>query len=354
MRVLIDICHPAQIHFFKHLIARLQNRGDEVLVTARDKDVVKPLLSLCNAQYELLTTASSGLFGLGREFLIRNWRLSRIVGRFRPDIMMAESGAIIGLVGALRRVPRIVLEFSEHAKLQRALGLPFATRILTGTGYQSVHGRRHRKFKGIWVSAYLCPERFQANASILGSAGVDPGSRYTLIRTVSWNAAHDVGHGDASQEGLRRVVNHLQKYGRVFLVPEGDLPNWAEECRLPVDAKDVHHLLAFASLYLGEGGTMAAEAAVLGVPTIYTGIRTGFLDALQSRYRLIEYAESLDGALPKADDLLSNPRWREEWADRRNTLLDESEDIVAFLENSIDEVMDGNSTRSKVSVFSAM
>lgn len=339
MRILFDICHPAQIHFFKHLMARLQKRGDDVLVTARDKDVVKPLLGLCNAPCEVLTAASSGVLGLGKELLMRNWRLNRIVGRFRPDIMIAESGVIIGPVGALRRVPRIVLEFSEHAKLQRVLGLPFATRVLTGTGYKSDHGQRHRRFKGIWVSAYLCPERFKADASILRAAGVELDSRYSVIRTVSWNAAHDAGHGGVSEEGLRRVVDHLKQYGRVFLVSEENHPDWAKEFRLPVDSKDIHHLLAFASLYLGEGGTMAAEAAVLGVPTIYTGIRTGYLDALQGEYRLVNYADSLEDALPMVDDLLCNPGSKEQWSARQKVLLDESEDIVDFLEKSIDEVL---------------
>ena len=38
MRVLFDLKHPAQVHFFKHAIAAFQESGDEVLITARDKD----------------------------------------------------------------------------------------------------------------------------------------------------------------------------------------------------------------------------------------------------------------------------------------------------------------------------
>jgi len=33
---------------------------------------------------------------------------------------------------------------------------------------------------------------------------------------------------------------------------------------------EFHHILAFSKLYIGSGATIAAEAAVLGVPSIYT------------------------------------------------------------------------------------
>ena len=35
-----------------------------------------------------------------------------------------------------------------------------------------------------------------------------------------------------------------------------------------IDPSDMHHALAFASLYIGDTQTMAAEAAVLGTPSI--------------------------------------------------------------------------------------
>ena len=41
MRLLIDMGHPAHVHFFKHAIRVLEGRGHEVKVTARDKDEAK-------------------------------------------------------------------------------------------------------------------------------------------------------------------------------------------------------------------------------------------------------------------------------------------------------------------------
>ena len=38
MRVLIDILHPAHVHFFRNFHAEMEGRGHQVCITARDKD----------------------------------------------------------------------------------------------------------------------------------------------------------------------------------------------------------------------------------------------------------------------------------------------------------------------------
>jgi hypothetical protein len=39
MKVLIDIGHPAHVHFFRNAIRELESKGHAVKVTARDKEV---------------------------------------------------------------------------------------------------------------------------------------------------------------------------------------------------------------------------------------------------------------------------------------------------------------------------
>ena len=139
-RVLIDINHPKQVHFFKHLIWKLQQRGDEVLVTSRDKDVTVTLLDSLGIEHQCLSRMGRGMAGLGFELVKRYFRLWRLARRFKPQAMLALTGVAIGPVGAILRVPRLVLEDTEHATLQQKLGLPFATKIFTGTGYQKDFG----------------------------------------------------------------------------------------------------------------------------------------------------------------------------------------------------------------------
>jgi hypothetical protein len=60
---------------------------------------------------------------------------------------------------------------------------------------------------------------------------------------------------------------------------EGELPAELERYRLAIPYRHIHHVLAFASLYVGEGATMASEAAVLGTPSVYVNtLEAGTID----------------------------------------------------------------------------
>jgi predicted glycosyltransferase len=127
MRVLFDIMHPAQAHVFKHLIWRLQREGHAVLITARQNDVTTDLLDAFGMEYVCLSRRRAGLAAMAWELVARNARLLQVSRGFRPDVMVARVGISIGPVGALLGVPRVVLEDTEHAWLQLALSIPFAT-----------------------------------------------------------------------------------------------------------------------------------------------------------------------------------------------------------------------------------
>lgn len=53
MRILIDMGHPAHVHFFKHAIRELESRGHKIKITARDKDVTLQLLDAYGFEYEV-------------------------------------------------------------------------------------------------------------------------------------------------------------------------------------------------------------------------------------------------------------------------------------------------------------
>jgi len=61
MRILIDIGHPADVHFFKNMIRNLGKKGHEIKITARKKDVTLDLLNAYHFKYEYLGENRRGL-----------------------------------------------------------------------------------------------------------------------------------------------------------------------------------------------------------------------------------------------------------------------------------------------------
>ncbi len=337
MRVLFDIVHPAQVHFFKHSIRLLQERGDSVLVTARRKDITIDLLRALEIEHTCISTKGANMAAMGAELIGRTFRLVNLARRFRPDVMVARVGHSIGIAGKLLGVPTVIYDDMEHARLQAAIGMTFATTICTGLGYFRDFGRRQVRFQGPPVLSYLAPRYFTPDPEPLRQAGIDPERPLIFIRTVSWKASHDVGRKGHSPLELSDAVGRLEKYGRVLISSEDPLPESLRAYANPVAVNRMHDLLAFCRVCLIEGGTMAEEAAVLGVPAICKNTYDfGYLRALESEYGLVFRPDSMDKALEIAEEIVANPTAKAEFAEKRKKLLADSEDVVEFMLKMID------------------
>ncbi len=348
LRVLFDISHPAQVHLFKAVIGQLKADGHAVLVTSRDKDVCVDLLDRLGIEHVCLSRIGKGILGLGWELLTRYWRIFGLARRFQPDVLVARGGIFIGLPGALLRIPRIVFEDTEHAHVERMLSLPFATYICTGTGYMCDHGKRHVRHRGVQHFTYLDPRYFQPCAEPLRNAGVDPDQPYIVLRIVAWGAGHDLGLTGTTAGVVAEVVRRLRRFGRVLISSEKPLPASLEAYRNPVPSDHMHDLLAFAKLFIGEGGTMAAEAGMLGVPAILTSpLLGGCQRALERDYQLIRCVPTMMEGLPIAEQWLATPDLRAIWQQRRQKLLDDSEDIPAFTYRMIRRACGSNDGRQE-------
>lgn len=340
MRVLIEINHPSQVHFFKNLVFRLRARGDRVLVTARDKDVTLRLLRAIGIRHVCLSRQRSGLPAMAMELARRARKLVAVGRRFRPDVMVARGGATIGMAGVLVGVPRVVFDDTEHARLERALSLPLATCICTGEGYLGDQGRRQRRFRAVPVMAYLAPSVFEPDEAPLRQAGIDPHEPYVVLRAISWQAVHDQGVTRPGETVLHDAVDRLSRFGRVIVTSESPLPASLADHRNPIPVEHVHDLLAFASCYVGEGGSMASEAAVLGTPAIFCNpLRAGCgcILHLEQHYGLVRTVDTLPDGLAVAEQWLGDPDLARTWRERRARLLADSEDVTAFMLRTLEK-----------------
>lgn len=338
MRVLVDVVHPAHVHFFRNPLTLLRVAGHETLVTSRDKECTLELLDRLGIEHQPLTAQRTGVAAMAAELVRRDVALARVARVFRPDVIAGLGGVCAAHVGRLLDIRSVVFYDTENAYLQNALTYPFAHRIVVPRCYRGWTPRwKTTRYAGYHELSYLHPERFTPDREIAVRNGVATAGETYLIRVVSWQANHDIGAQGWSPQLLGRVVERLASTGKVLVSAEGQLPQALEQYRYRGDVAALHHVIAFCRATVGESATVASEAAVLGVPSVYAAtVSRGYIDEQQHRYGLTRVVAARPAQVLEAiDDLLAASH--AEYVSRRKALLADTIDVAAFVADQLQD-----------------
>ena len=225
------------------------------------------------------------------------------------------------------------------------LVFPFADIICTPSCFKKHIGLKHVRYNGYHELAYLHPKYFKPDSSVLDDLDLSKNDKFFILRLISWSAYHDVNLKGLKKEEETEFIKMLEEHGHVFITSERKLSKELEKYRLNIPPHEVHSLLYYADLYIGEGGTMAAEAAILGTPAIHIestskGIATGELSGnfleLRDKYGLLYFYPDQNQALEKAISILENKNSKNEWRKRRERLLSDKIDVTAWMVDFIE------------------
>ena len=133
----------------------------------------------------------------------------------------------------------------------------------------------------------------------------------------------------------------MKPHGRVLITSERPLDAGLEPYRIAINPLDIHHVMAYADLYLGDSQTMAAEAGVLGVPYVrfndFVG-KIGYLKELEEKYQLgfgITPDREAD-LYATVQSLLDMPDRKAVFESRRQRMLGEKINFATFLTDFIE------------------
>jgi uncharacterized protein len=342
MKVLFDIVHPAHVHFFKHMLTGLAKRGHETRIVAREKDVTTALLDRLGFSYETVgRSGKKSLFGMGSELLRRDLVLARVARSFKPDMIVTRNPAG-AQTGRLLGIPAIFdTDDGKAAGIHFWSAAPFAHVITTPDCSDEDYGRRHVKYPGYKQTAYLHPNHFTPDRSVLQALGVAPGERYFIVRFVAMVASHDLGEGGLPLAAKRTLIDKLRARGRVFLSSEDQLPPELLPLKFPLPPDRLHDALAFADLLVGDSQTVAAEAAVLGTPSLRVSSWTGrlaYLTELEKRYGLTfaYHPKKADELMAHVDRWLAQPSLRQSLLPQHQRLLADKVDMAEWFVNYLE------------------
>lgn len=339
MNILIQLGHPAHFHLYKKVAQNLTDRGHKVFVLIKKKDILEELLINAGIPYV------------------------NILPEGRKDTKVGI------LLGMLKRFSRILV-FSKQHKIDLLTGsTPEVAQVARLTGKRSIvtaeddasvvptfvkvtapfvdaylspavcdNGKLDSisiKYESYHELAYLHPNHFMADKAVVEK--YFPSDKpYFIIRFSRLNAYHDDGIQGITTTIAQRIIELLQPYGSIYITSERELEQEFEPYRIRINPLDMHHVMAFADMYIGDSQTMAAEAGVLGVPFIrFNGFvgRIGYLNELENKYELgygvkTNDTEQLYRCIER---LLNMDNRRELFASRRAKMLEDKIDYAQYL-----------------------
>ena len=339
MKFLVELNHPKHYYQFKAIANTLLERGHDVQIIAKDKDVLLRVLQEEGVQYWVFGTHKKSMAGKLFGAIGIYCSYYRIMRRFQPDVVISKASVYGVVMAKFMHKKSVIFPDSEVVALTNKVVVPKCTKVVTPNSFGLDYGEKHIRVKGFFENCYLAPSVFVPNKSVVEQYGMQ--CPFAVLRFIGWSANHDVHQYGFSDEEKVRLFKELSRYMKVYVSAETELPEVLRPHLLPTPAAKIHDVLAAAELYVGDSQTMATEAALLATPSIRYNSFVGEHDMtnfkiLESSYRLLVNCSSFEQALSKAVSFAEHSQkhaWRENTDNYYQTVGDVNAEIVNILES---------------------
>ncbi|MCP4148716.1 MAG: DUF354 domain-containing protein [bacterium] len=337
MKLLIDIGHPAHVHLFRNFFLEMKKKNIAPIVTVKNIPAAEELLDLYGIEHITIGAKSDSIFGKLMAQFSFNWQLYKLVKKHKITLGIGTSITLTH-VSKVTKMKSLLFD-DDDAEVQPLFvkfAHPFADCLLSPDVLKHERTKKHHiTYPGYHELAYLHPNRYTPDPGILEEAGLKEGDKYFVMRFNVFKAHHDVGVKGLSLEQKLKLVETLEKEGRVFITTEREIEPELKKYQLKIPSHKIHSFIHYATMLVGDSQTMTSEAAVLGTPAIRCNSLVGriaYLEEEEHKYNLTYgfKPEKFDALLTKVQELLAMPDLKQEWQKRREILLKDKIDVTAF------------------------
>ncbi len=295
----IDIDNPPQVQYLLPFKEAFEKRGYKVALTARDYAITFDILRQRGVEF------SSCGKGFGKSRVRKVWgtlkRTAALLARFtrqRPTFLISASRSS-ALAARLMNIPSFIFCDYEFAELSsfRSLGshLVFPSVIGANTflnlGFSSDH---LMPFNGIKEHLSFSNVNFEKNEPYLFNVR-DPGKALVLFRPPAVESHY---HAPLSDDFAGDVLKYLSAQSNLVVIFSPRYPwqvsmldsqQWSNPPVILAEGIEFVSLLKGVDAVVTSGGTMAREAAYLGIPafSIFKGQKCAVDKYLESLGKLV-------------------------------------------------------------------
>ncbi len=349
MKIWIDILTPKQVNFFAPLTHRLKRKGHDVFLTTRKYREANELLERLGL--DAVSVGRHGGARLEEKLMCSTKRVQKLilfVKRAHPDVCLSFSSPEAARVAFGTGIPHLCVSDSPHATAVSRLTIPLSKILFTPSVIPLAAWTKY----GISRRSIVCYDaldpvvwlrNLRPSKRVLNELGLDHSAKIVTLRSEESRAAYLNGRKTENRlmphvtKELTRTLPDLQ----IVLLARYDsakslrktLP---KQVVVPTSIIDSSSLISYSSVFIGAGGTMNAEAALLGVPCIscYPSDPT-YVDKYLIRQGLVKRETTLRGIVKTSLHYLRNQDMLSARKSRAQELLHRMEDPLAYVERGI-------------------
>lgn len=351
MRIIIDILTPKQCMFLSRLTESLDRRGHKVSKTTRKYREVNEILTLKGMEATIVGGHGGGtLVGKLRANAQRILALTCIVDELKPDMAISFSSPEMARVAFGLGIPHICISDSPHAEAVSKLTIPLSKILFTPKVIP----------KRVWVKYGIPPQDilqykaldpwawlkdFTPEKEVLKQLNLETSKPILTFRTEESLAAYLLGRtkGISIIPVVEKIIKK-QANCQIVIVPrykeqiESLKKTFEDKVTVCESTIDGASLLYYTTIFIGAGGTMTVEAALLGVPTLscYPGdpyliekylMKEGLVVRERKPERMVSMILNM---LRKIEDVKTR------YAERAHRLVEGFEDPISFITGKIE------------------
>ena len=355
MLVWLDFLTPKQLFFLGELGKRLETRGHDVFRTTRKHREIDTLIKLKNIDALVVGKYGGGtLEGKLAASAYRIERLSHIISKLKPTVSIAFASPDAARTAFGLGIPHFTVNDSPHSTFVARLTIPLALKLFSPAVIpKSVWRRLGARYDQIIQYNALDPvawlRTFTPNSDVLSELGLDASKPILVFRAEEALASYLLGYSKVEEPTILLTINKfIEKYDKpvqivAILRYDEQIPIvkavFNDKIIVPKRAIDGPSLLFFTSVFIGAGGTMTAESALLGKPTLscYPNKPT-IVEKYLIKKKLINRVTDADNASKKIIQILNDyENVRELQREKAKALMTEMEDPLDVIVRMVEK-----------------
>ncbi len=348
MKVWIDILTPKQANFFAEFQHRLNAKGFKTILTTRQYREVNELLELRKVKAVQVGRHGGGsLKEKLNESSKRVSELANFVGEQEPEAAISFSSPEASRVAFGLKIPHYCISDSPHAEAVCKLSIPLSQKLFTPWvipviawkkyGLNTRDIVRYRALDpAVWIGG------FKGDGKSVDGLKLDVSKPIIVVRPpeefAAYLSSNDPSISGSTVEITAKLVDITEEGSQIVVLPRYDgqgerfKKRFGGRVIVPEHVVDTRPLLANSSVFIGGGGTMTAESALLGVPTLsyYPGEPT-FVDRFLINYGIVDRLHDPLRIAQRAVAVSRNADFRELCRKKSSKLLQTMEDPLRVI-----------------------